>query len=73
LVQCIKVANKPQICIQADKSRRTYNTSYSFAIEYSKLGSLELKSAEKNLAHLNGLNAIQFAVMFYDQGVIYLY
>jgi hypothetical protein len=27
----------------------------------------------KNLAHLNGLKAIQFAVVFYDQGAIYLY
>jgi hypothetical protein len=26
----------------------------------------------KNLAHLNGLNTIQFAVVFYDQGAIYL-
>jgi hypothetical protein len=39
---------------------------------YSKLGSLELNSA-KNLAHLNGLKAIQFAFVFYDQGAIYLY
>jgi hypothetical protein len=43
------------------------------AIEYSKLSSLELNSAKKNLALLNGLNAIQFAVVFYDQGAIYLY
>jgi hypothetical protein len=27
----------------------------------------------KSLAHLNGLNAIQLAVVFYDQGAIYLY
>jgi hypothetical protein len=27
----------------------------------------------KNLAHLNGLNAIQFAFVFDDQGAIYLY
>jgi hypothetical protein len=27
----------------------------------------------KNLAHLKGLKAIQFAVLFYDQGAIYLY
>jgi hypothetical protein len=25
------------------------------------------------LAHLNGLKAIQFAVVFYGQGAIYLY
>jgi hypothetical protein len=40
---------------------------------YSKLGSLELNSDKKNLAHLNGLKAIQFAVVFYDQGAIYLF
>jgi hypothetical protein len=33
------------------------------AIEYSKLGSLELNIAKKNLAHFNGLKAIQFAVV----------
>jgi hypothetical protein len=27
----------------------------------------------KNLAHLNGLKAIQFAVVFYEQGAIYLH
>jgi hypothetical protein len=40
---------------------------------YLKLGSLKLNSAKKNLAYLNGLNAIQFADVFYDQGAIYLY
>jgi hypothetical protein len=27
----------------------------------------------KNLAHLNSMKTIQFAVVFYDQGAIYLY
>jgi hypothetical protein len=42
------------------------------ALRLSKLGSLELNIAKKNLANLNGLKAIQFALVFYDQGAIYL-
>jgi hypothetical protein len=41
-------------------------------IHIQNLAHLNL-TALKNLALLNGLKAIQFAVVFYDQGAIYLY
>jgi hypothetical protein len=46
--------------------------SYSSAINIQNLAHLNL-TVLKNLAHLNGLNIIQFAVVFYDQGAICLY
>jgi hypothetical protein len=43
-----------------------------FWIHIQNLAHLDL-TVLKNLAHLNGLKAIQSAVVFYDQGAIYLY
>jgi hypothetical protein len=47
--------------------------SCSPVIEYSKLGSLELNSAEKNLAHLSGLNAIvNLEVLYFVTPAVYV-
>jgi hypothetical protein len=63
----------PQICISRLIMKYINQQLLSgYWIHIQNLAQLNL-TVLKNSAHLNGLKAIQFAVVFHDQGAIYLY